>query len=40
VNWVLRRIFGPYREEMRGEAGDDCILKIFVAYALHIIFLG
>jgi hypothetical protein len=32
-NRVLRRIFGPKREKGQ-EAGEDCIMRSFITYAL------
>jgi hypothetical protein len=34
---VLRRIFGPEREE---DHGENCIMMNFMAYILHLILLG
>jgi hypothetical protein len=36
---VLRRIFGPKREE-RQEAGEDCTMRGFITYRLHQVLLG
>jgi hypothetical protein len=36
-NRVLRRIFGPKREEM---AGENCIMRSFITCTLHHILLG
>jgi hypothetical protein len=33
-NWVLRRIFGPRREEGR-EAEEDHIIRVLIACSLH-----
>jgi hypothetical protein len=33
-NRELRRIFGPTRER-KGEAGKDCIMRVFIIYALQ-----
>jgi hypothetical protein len=38
-NRMLRRIFGPKREEV-AEAGEDCIMRIFIIYMLDQILLG
>jgi hypothetical protein len=36
---VLRRIFGPKREEVEG-AREDCIIRSFITCTLHHILLG
>jgi hypothetical protein len=36
---VLRRIFGPKREEM-AEAGEDCIIRSFITCTPHQVLLG
>jgi hypothetical protein len=36
-NRVLRRMFGPKREEV---AGEECIMRSFVMSTLHHILLG
>jgi hypothetical protein len=33
-NRVLRRIFGPKREEV-GETGEDCIMRSFITCTVH-----
>jgi hypothetical protein len=33
-NRVLRRLFGPKRDEGR-EAGEDCIMRSFINFTLH-----
>jgi hypothetical protein len=38
-NRVLMRIFGPKREKWR-EAGEDCIMRSFIACKLRQILLG
>jgi hypothetical protein len=38
-NRVLRRIFGPRREEVTGK-GEHYVMKIFIIYTLLHILLG
>jgi hypothetical protein len=38
-NRVLRRIFGPKRNEVRG-AGEDCIMRSFVICTYHQMLFG
>jgi hypothetical protein len=38
-NRVLRRVFGPEREKV-AEAGEDCMMRIFITFTLHQILLG
>jgi hypothetical protein len=33
-NGVLRRIFGPKKEEVAG-AGENCIMRNFITHTLH-----
>jgi hypothetical protein len=37
-NRVLKRIFGPKREEVAG-SGEDCIMRSFITCTLHKILL-
>jgi hypothetical protein len=32
-NGLLRRIFGPKRDEVRGD-GENCIMRSFITYTL------
>jgi hypothetical protein len=32
-NWVLKRKFGPKREEVVGVNGEDYIMRSFITYA-------
>jgi hypothetical protein len=38
-NRVLRRIFGPKRDEIAGDR-EDCIMRSFITCTLHQILLG
>jgi hypothetical protein len=38
-NRMLRRIFGPKREKIKGEA-DNCIMRSFIIQTFHPILLG
>jgi hypothetical protein len=33
-NRVLRRIFGPKRDEVTGEIGENCIMRSFITFTL------
>jgi len=37
---VLKRIFGPKRERVGGEVGEDCKMRSFITCTLHQILLG
>jgi hypothetical protein len=36
-NRVLRRIFGPRRDEVKGR-GENCIMRRFLTFTLHHIY--
>jgi hypothetical protein len=38
-NRVLRRIFGPEREEVAA-GGEDCVMISFITYSLHQMLVG